>query len=116
MKLLATIVGLLVVALGALGLIAPDDLVTIGRNAVTPAGVYVIAGLRVCVGLVLTIAAPRSQMPKTVRILGAIALINGITTPMFGVDRSRAAFNWWASQGPFFIRLASVIAAAFGAF
>lgn len=116
MNLLAIVVGLLIVAVGVVGMTAPDSLVTIGRNALTPTGLYVIAVLRVCIGIVLILAAPTSRMPKTLRVLGAVAVIGGITTPLFGVDRSRAVVSWWVSQSPLFLRLAALFAAAFGSF
>ena len=112
MKLLVTIVGVLAIAAGALGLISPDNLISIGRDVVTPTGLYVIAAVRFFVGLVLIISARTSRMPKTVGILGGLVLIAGIATPMFGV----AVLNWWASQGAFSVRLLALVPAVIGAF
>jgi hypothetical protein len=67
-------------------------------------------------GLVLFFAAPASRMPRTLRVFGGIVCIAGITTPMFGVNRSHAVVNWWAAQGPLFIRLEGLGAAALGGF
>ena len=116
MNRLAMVVALLVLVVGVLGITAPDNLVTIGRYVVTPTGLYLVAALRVSIGLMLMLAAEKSRMRRTVRVLGGFILIAGITTPIFGVDRSRVVFDWWASQGPLIIRVPAVSAAAFGAF
>lgn len=116
MNLLAMIVGLLVVAVGAVGMAVPDALVAIGRDLVTPTGLYVIAVVRVGIGLVLVLAASTSRMPRTLRVVGGIVIIAGLTTPMFGVDRARAVMDWWVSQGPLFTRFAAVLAVAIGGF
>jgi hypothetical protein len=116
MKVLTTVLGLLAVGVGILSQISPDVLVRIGRTVVTPTGLYVIAFVRVCIGLMLILVARTSRMPKTVRILGCIALIAGIVTPLFGVDRSVAVLNWWTAQGPVVGRLPGLVLAAVGVF
>jgi hypothetical protein len=116
MKLSAIVVGLLMVAAGVVGIVAPGVLVTIGRDIATPTGLYVVGALRVVIGVVLVLAAPTSRMPRTLRVLGGIVVIGGIATPLFGVDRSRTVIEWWASVDPLFRRLEFAFAAAFGGF
>lgn len=115
-NLLAMIVGLLIVAFGLVGMTLPGDLVLIGRDVLTPTGLYVIAILRVCVGVALILAASTSRMPILLRLVGTIAVVAGLTTPLFGVDRSLAVVSWWAGLSPMFTRLASMFAMAFGCF
>jgi hypothetical protein len=50
-KTLALLVGATVIALGVVGPVAPGVLVTIGRASVTPVGLYVVAVVRVGIGL-----------------------------------------------------------------
>jgi hypothetical protein len=116
MKVVMTLLGLVVVGAGLLGLFSPDELLTIGRDVLTPTGLSVIAFIRVCVGLLLISLATASRMPKTVRILGGISLIAGVATPFFGVDRSVSVLNWWAAQGPVVERLAGLVLVGMGAF
>jgi hypothetical protein len=116
MKLLATAVGVLVVLAGVVGIITPDEITVVGRHIVTQNGLYIIAVLRICIGLVFILAAPASRMPRTLRVIGAIVFIAGIATPLFGVDRSRAILDWWISRGSSVSRLAGVVAIAAGAF
>jgi len=109
MKVLITIVGLIAFGVGVADLVSPEILLTIGRDVLTPAGLYVIAFVRVGVGLLLLGAATTSRMPRAVRILGAVVLISGIATPIFGLQRSLSVLNWWAAQGPFVTRFAGLV-------
>ena len=109
MKVLITIVGLIAFGVGVADLVSPEILLTIGRDVLTPVGLYVIAFVRVGVGLLLLGAAKTSRMPRAVRILGAVVLISGIATPIFGLQRSLSVLNWWAAQGPFVTRFAGLV-------
>ena len=116
MKALALLVGLFIVAIGVVGIIAPDSLVRIGQFSVTPTGLYVVAALRVCIGLVLVGVSSASRTPRTLRVFGVIALVAGLGTPLFGVARAGAVLNWWSAQGPAFLRLWAGLPVAFGGF
>lgn len=116
MRSLALLIALFIVVAGTAGVIAPDGLVTVGRYVVTPVGLYAIAALRVGIGLVLMLVAPTSRAPKTVRALGAVVLVAGLTTPLFGVERARAIFDWEVTQGTTLIRIVAGLVLAIGAF
>jgi hypothetical protein len=98
------------------GLFTPDGLVTIGRYVVTPLGLYAVAAIRVGIGLVLMLVAKSSRAPRTLRALGAVVLIAGLATPLFGVDRARAILDWEATQRTALIRVAAGLVVAIGAF
>jgi len=49
-----------------------------------------MAALRIALGLVFVLAAPASRAPRTLRVLGVIVIIAGLTTPSFGVAHARA--------------------------
>jgi len=65
---------------------------------------------------VLVLIAPASRTPRTVRVLGLIVIIAGLTTPWFGVARARAVLNWLESAGPLLMRLDAVVGMALGGF
>jgi hypothetical protein len=113
-KTLALIVGAVVIALGVVGLVAPGVLVTIGRASVTAVGLYVVAAVRVGIGLLLMRVAPASRFPRSLRVLGAIVVVAGLLTPLLGTDRARAILDWWFALGPAYLRLAAAIALVFG--
>jgi len=116
MKKIAIVFGVLVVAVGLIGLFNPATLLAIGQAVVTPVGLYVVAGVRVCIGAVLLLAASAARMPRTVRVAGAVVVLAGIATPIFGVDRSRAVLDWVTVQGPGLMRVDALLAMAVGLF
>jgi hypothetical protein len=116
MKALALLVAFFVAGIGLVGLVAPYSFVSAGEYVITPAGLYAVAALRVGVGLLLLGMASASRMPKMLRVFGVVALVAGLTTPFFGVERSRAVMDWWAAQGPGLMRLLAALIVALGCF
>jgi hypothetical protein len=116
MRLLGLVIGVLVILGGAISFAAPDVVLSLGRSVTTPGGLYAIAALRIALGLVFVLAAPASRAPQTLRVLGVIVIIAGLTTPWFGVARTRAVLDWWATAGPSFTRVAASVPMAIGGF
>jgi hypothetical protein len=116
MRYLALAVAAFLALVGITGVFAPDLLVAIGRYVVTPAGLYAIAVVRVAVGIVLIMAAPLSRAPRLLRALGALALLAGLMTPLFGVERTRAVLEWESAQGTALIRAGAAVAVVLGGF
>ena len=119
MKKLAFVAGLLILTFGAIGILVPSVLVWIAQHAVTSGAFYIIATVRIALGLVLISAASASRVPKTLRALGYLILIAGVTTALMGLvamERARAVIEWWLQQGPGVIRLAGVLVLALGSF
>jgi len=118
-KTLAFVIGLLIVAVGAVGIIAPSGLVWIAEHSVTSGAFYVIATVRVAFGLVLISVASVSRAPKTLHVLGYLILIAGITTALTGlvaIERAHAIIEWWLRQGFSVIRLTGIPVLALGGF
>lgn len=119
MKNLAFVVALLIAALGAVGILVPSCLVWIAEHSATAGAFYVIAAARVALGLVLISAAPGTRMPRTIHVLGYIALIAGVLTALIGLvdmERARALIAWWMQQGSGVVRLTGVLVLAVGGF
>jgi len=112
MKYLAWLIALFVGAAGVAGLLAPDWVVRVRLITTTQSGLLVIAVLRSAIGIVLIMAAPRSRAPKTLQVFGALLLLAGMVTPLFGVARSKAVLDWEAAQGPMLVRGWAVVAVA----
>jgi hypothetical protein len=118
-KTLAFVIGLFIVAVGAVGIIAPSGLVWIAEHSVTSGAFYVIATVRVCFGLVLISVASVSRAPKTLSVLGYIILIAGITTALTGlaaIEQAHAIIEWWLRQGSGVVRLTGIPLLALGGF
>ena len=114
MRSLGLVIGALVILAGAISFAAPDLRLSLERSVMTPAGLYAIAGLRIAIGLVFVLAARASRAPRTLRVLGLIVIIAGLSTPWFGVARARAVVNWLANTGPWLMRLFALIGMALG--
>ncbi len=115
MKYLGWLLALFVIAVGVVGVAAPDRLLEIGRVMVTPAGLVGVAVLRICIGMTLIWIAPTSRAPKVLQAVGAVAMLAGLVTPLVGVERARAIFEWEASLGTTVLRSGAAVIAAAGA-
>lgn len=50
------------------------------------------------------------------RIQGAVVLVAGLATPLFGVERTRAILDWESTQGTALIRVVAGLVLAIGGF
>lgn len=114
MATLALVLSLFIVALGALGFVAPGRLVAVVRSCENPAGFYAAAALRLTWGSALFVAAPGSRAPDVIRSLSVIIVVAGLATPFFGLERFRKLLDWWTNKGSLFMRLWGGIACGFG--
>jgi hypothetical protein len=118
-KTLAFVFGLCIIAVGAVGIIAPSGVAWIAQHFVTSVSFYVLAAVRIAFGLILISVASASRAPKALRVLGYIILVLGITTGLTGlvaIERARVTIEWWLQQGPGLVRLTSVFILALGGF
>jgi hypothetical protein len=109
---LAWLIALFVGVAGVAGLLVPDWVMSLRWIAATQSGLLAIAVLRSAIGIVLIMAAPRSRAPKTLQVFGALLLLAGMVTPLFGVARSKAVLDWEAAQGPILVRGWAIVAVA----
>jgi len=84
-RMLATILGFLMMMLGLCALLVPDRVLPFARFTTTPNGVYLAAGIRLLIGLILLMAAGASRFPTVLRILGGFAILGGIATLVISV-------------------------------
>ncbi len=84
-RMLATILGFLMMLLGLSALLVPDRILPFARFTTTPNGIYVAAGIRLAIGLILLMAAGGSRFPIVLRVMGALAILGGIVTLVIGV-------------------------------
>ncbi len=119
MKTLAFVIGLCITAVGAAGILAPSTLIWIAEHFVTSGAFYAIAAVRIAFGLLLILVAPTSRAPKSLRVLGFVILVLGITTALMGllaIEQARTLIEQWLQQGPVTIRLTGLPLMALGGF
>jgi hypothetical protein len=115
MKVAALVIGLLIVAQGIVGLVAPEFFLRLVQLIQTPPTIYFAAVVRVAFGIVLVLAAPSSRAPIALRILGGLIAVGGLITPFWGVRLADVILGWW-SQGPGILRAWATGALALGLF
>ena len=119
MKNLAVVVALIILAIGAVAMVAPSGLVWIAQRSVTPGAFFAIGMARVAFGLVLISVASVSRAPTSLRVLGCVILVAGLTTALTGlvaIERARAIIDWWSQQGSGVVRLTGVLVLTLGGF
>ncbi len=114
MAFVAFIFGLLLAAVGTVGVVAPSTLIALALWFQGPLGLGVSAAARVLFGTALFLAAPRSRAPWVFRALGVALAFIGLLMPLMGVERYDALLAWWATERALTVRLWGACAAIFG--
>jgi hypothetical protein len=105
------------IVVGMVGLVSPDSLTTVRRlYFAAPVGLYAAGAVRIAMGLVVILSAPVSRAPKTLRALGAVMCMQGLTATLLGSDRARTVLEWESMQGPALLRVGAAVALAAGGF
>jgi hypothetical protein len=115
MSLIAALSGLLIIAVGALGVVSPSRLLTLVARTQSQQGLYVIAAIRVIMGAALFLAAAGSRAPAFLQVLGVISVVAGVVTPFFGVRRFQAILGWWSLRPAVVLRLWCLVVVMLGA-
>jgi hypothetical protein len=115
MSLFAALSGLLIIALGVLGVASPPRLLALVARSQSQRGLYVLAAIRIVIGAALFLAAAGSRAPAFLKMLGVIWVVAGVATPFFGVDRFQAVLGWWSLRSAIVIRLWCLVVVLLGA-
>jgi hypothetical protein len=114
-RIAALLVAVFAVIVGIVGIAAPDLLTAIRRQYfATPIGLYSVSVLRAVMGIVVIVAASTSRAPKTLRVLGAVMCLQGLTATVAGPERARAILEWEVMQGSTVLRAGAAMALAVG--
>ena len=117
MRIAALLVALLTIVVGIGGLISPESGTDVRRLCfATPVRLYAAAAVRVVMGLVVILSATASRAPKTLRALGAVMCMQGLSATLLGPEHARTVLEWEARQGPTLLRVGAAVALAAGGF
>jgi hypothetical protein len=117
MRLAALPVALLSIVIGIAGIASPDRGMTLrGLYFATPGLFYAAVGVRWVMGFALILAASSSRWPRTLRALGTIVCLQGLSATILGLDHARAIMQWEGEKGSAFLRAGAAVALASGAF
>ena len=64
----------------------------------------------------MILSATASRAPKTLRALGALMCLQGLTATLLGPEHARTVLEWEAGQGPAVLRVGAAVALAAGGF
>lgn len=116
LKFLAVALCALLTVVGLGVMVAPLTMAEVGRWMQTPGGLYGTAALRIVMGASLVGVASASRMSRALRVIGALIILIGLVTPLFGLERARLVLDWWVAQGTTFMRVWALFPVAFGLF
>jgi len=113
----ALFVALFTIVVGIGGLISPESGTEIRRlYFATPVRLYTAGAIRVAMGLVVILSAATSRAPKTLRVLGAVMSMQGLSGILMGPDHARTVMECETAQGPALLRVGAVVALVAGVF
>jgi hypothetical protein len=115
-RLMGLVLSVLMVLLGLTALAMPDRVLPFARFTTTPNGVYVAAGIRFAIAIILLFAALASRFPKVLRVVAILALLGGIATLAFGVSGGRAFQNVLSNNGTIVLRVIGAFLTLVGSF
>ena len=117
LRIAALPIALLSIVVGIVGIASPQGGMTIRRlYFATPALSYAVIAIRSAMGLGLILAASSSRWPRTLRALGAVVCLQGLSATLLGLDRARAVMEWEGMQGSALLRAAAAVALSSGCF
>jgi len=94
MRIAALFVAVLTILIGIGGLISPESGTEIRRlYFATPVRLYAAAAVRVASGLVVILCATASRAPKTLRALGAVMCLQGLSAALMGLTTRERSWN-----------------------
>jgi hypothetical protein len=117
MRAAALLIALFPITIGLVGIVSPDSLTNARVHVMdTDGALYVTGPIRVAMGVVLILFAPKSRMPKMLRIVGGVMALQGIVPLFIGAERGRAILEQQERLGSSAWRAGAVVALVTGAF
>ena len=116
MKLLAFAIAIIAIGFSLTGLVRPDALARMVRYSFSPSGLYVVAVVRLAIGLIFFLAASDSRAPRTLRVIGVLICVISVALGFLTIEYGDALREWWVIHGAGFVQVAVLFAFAVGDF
>ncbi|VUX55763.1 conserved membrane protein of unknown function [uncultured Woeseiaceae bacterium] len=115
-QIVVLVLGVVVCALSAWGLMVPDKVWKLVNGALGKNwGIYVAVVARLLLGAALVIVAPESRFPMAFEILGWLAIVAAVVFLFAGRDRLRRFVAWIEQISQAVTRVWLLFGIAFGA-
>jgi hypothetical protein len=116
MRRAALLVALFTVSVGVVGLVAPASVTAVRRMYfATPTALYTAGAVRLAMGLVVILGAKASRAPKTLRLLGGLMCMQGLSAALLGRQHAQTVLEW-ETMRPALLRAGAIVALACGVF
>jgi hypothetical protein len=114
MRYVVALIAVLMIAICALGVVAPERLVAVVTGWPPDTRFDVAVGTRVVLGLIFLLSASRCRLPAVIYGVGILALAAALLLVLLGEPRLDALINWWSQQPALAIRAWCALAALLG--
>lgn len=115
MSVMVSILGVVMVAIGVLGVVQPHRLVDFVTYFRRPTRFRIAILVRLILGVALLIAAPYCRWPLVVQLIGMIAILAAVVILACGQKRLDTLIAWWVTRPPAVMRVSALFALGFGA-
>ena len=110
------IFSILIISLGAYGIVSPRGVLSLARHFASGPGIAVWFLLRFVFAIALWLAADASATPTAFRVLSVVTLLGAISLPAMGEKRLAAFIDRWSDLPTWSLRAWLGAALAFGLF
>ena len=114
MLILAKLIGVAIIAVGAITLISPQILKKHMDFCLKGKVLYIGSILRLIIGVFLILVSPKARIPGVVVILGGLAIIKGAAIFIVGIEKIESVMKWWQLRPDGILRLMALLAIAVG--
>jgi uncharacterized membrane protein len=116
MAFLVTLFGLIIAAVGVVGMMRPAQLFAGMLNWPAAVLLAVAVAVRLMLGIVFILAAPSCRFPRVMYALGIVALLAALVVLLLGPDGVRSLVQWCSRQPSLAVRAMYAATVLFGAF
>jgi hypothetical protein len=115
MSYLVAAVATVILAIGALGMVAPEQLVAIVSAWPPDALLAVGVAARLAIGAIFLLGASQCRIPAVIYGIGILALAGALLLVLLGEPRVDALVHWWSQLPRLAIRAWCALTALVGA-
>jgi len=114
MQNLVILIGVVVGFIGIVFLVDPNRMKRCIAYCSQGKRMYGIGVLRLCVGILLLLAASQCKFPLFVALMGILAIIGSMLIFSMRLEKTKSILNWWGQRPLLVLRILSIIVVAIG--
>ena len=114
MAMIVTALGMLIVLIGAVGLVDPRRLIALVRHWHGPTRFMLAVGVRLGLGVLLLVVAPDCRLPVVIQAVGGVSIVAAGVLLVVGRSRLDTFIEWWLGR-PELLCVSGATAVALGA-